>query len=31
MFLEDEMVSGSMVVREISLEEKRVHTPTRMI
>jgi hypothetical protein len=30
-FLEDEMVRGSMIVREISLEEKRVHAPTPMI
>ena len=31
MFLEDEMVRGSMVPREISLEEKRVYVPTPMI
>jgi hypothetical protein len=30
-FLEDDMVRRSMVVREISLEEKRVHAPTPMI
>jgi hypothetical protein len=30
-FLEDEMVRGSMVAQEISLEEKRVHAPTLMI
>jgi hypothetical protein len=30
-FLEDEMVRGSMVAREITLEEKRVHVPTPKI
>jgi hypothetical protein len=30
-FLEDEMMRGSTVPREISLEEKRVYVPTRMI
>jgi hypothetical protein len=30
-FLEDEIVRGSMVAREISLEEKRVHAHTSMI
>ena len=30
-FLEDDMVRGSMVVREINLEEKRVHVPTLMV
>jgi hypothetical protein len=30
-FLEDEMIRGSIVPREISLEEKRVYVPTRMI
>ena len=30
-FLEDEMMRGSMVTREIDLEEKRVYTPTLMI
>jgi hypothetical protein len=30
-FLEDEMVSGSMVAPKINLEEKRVHAPTPMI
>ena len=30
-FLEDEMMRGSMVAREIDLEEKRVYTPTLMI
>jgi len=30
-FLEDEMVRGSMVAREIDLEEKRVYVPTPMI
>ena len=30
-FLEDDMVRGSMVVREINLEEKRVHVPTPMV
>jgi hypothetical protein len=31
MFLEDEMVRGSMVVREINLEEKRVYVPAPMV
>ena len=31
MFLEDDMVRGSMVVQEINLEEKRVHVPTLMV
>jgi hypothetical protein len=30
-FLEDEMMRGSMVAREIDLEEKRVYAPTPMI
>jgi hypothetical protein len=30
-FLEDEMMRGSTVPREISLEEKRVYVPTHMI
>ena len=30
-FLEDEMMRGSMVAREINLEEKRVYAPTPMI
>jgi hypothetical protein len=30
-FLEDEMMRGSTVPREISLEEKRVYVPTSMI
>ena len=30
-FLEDEMMRGSTVPREISLEEKRVYVPTPMI
>ena len=30
-FLEDDMVRRSMLVREINLEEKRVHVPTPMI
>ena len=30
-FLEDEIVRGSMVAREINLEEKRVYAPTPMI
>ena len=30
-FLEDEMIRGSMVPREIDLEEKRVYVPTPMI
>jgi len=29
--LEDEVVRGSMVAREINLEEKRVYMPTLMI
>jgi hypothetical protein len=29
-FLEDNMIRGSMVAREISLQEKRVHVPTPM-
>jgi hypothetical protein len=29
-FLEDEMVKGSMVAREISLEGKQVYVPTPM-
>ena len=31
MFLEDEMIRGSTVPREISLDEKRVCAPTPMI
>ena len=31
MFLEDDMVRGSMVAREINLEEKRVYVPTPMV
>ena len=30
-FLEDEMMRGSMVAREIDFEEKRVYAPTPMI
>ena len=30
-FLEDEMMRGSMVAQEIDLEEKRVYAPTPMI
>jgi hypothetical protein len=30
-FLEDEMMRGSIVPREISLKEKRVYVPTSMI
>ena len=30
-FLEDEMMRGSMVAREIDLKEKRVYAPTPMI
>ena len=30
-FLQDEMMRGSMVAREIDLEEKRVYAPTPMI
>jgi hypothetical protein len=30
-FLEDNMIRGSMVAREISLQEKRVHVPTLMV
>jgi len=30
-FLEDEMVRGSMVAREMNLEEKRVYVPTPMV
>ena len=30
-FLEDDMIRGSMVAREINLEEKRVHVPTPMV
>ena len=30
-FLEDEMMRGSMVAREIDLEEKQVYAPTPMI
>ena len=30
-FLEDEMIRGSMVAQEIDLEEKRVYAPTPMI
>jgi len=30
-FLEDEMMKGSMVAREIDLEEKRVYAPTPMV
>jgi hypothetical protein len=30
-FLEDNMIRGSMVAREISLQEKRVHVPTPMV
>jgi hypothetical protein len=31
MFLEEELVRGSMVAREINLEEKWVHVPTLMV
>ena len=30
-FLEDDMVKGSMVGRQINLEEKRVYVPTPMV
>jgi hypothetical protein len=30
-FLEEELIRGSMVAREINLEEKRVHMPTPMV
>jgi hypothetical protein len=30
-FLEKELIRGSMVAREINLEEKRVHVPTPMV
>jgi hypothetical protein len=30
-FLEDEMMKGSIVTQEISLEEKRVYVPTPII
>jgi hypothetical protein len=30
-FLEDDLVRGSMVAREINLEEKRVYMPTPMV
>jgi hypothetical protein len=30
-FLEDNMIRGSMVAREISLQEKQVHVPTPMV
>jgi hypothetical protein len=30
-FLEDNMIRGSMVAREISLQEKRVYVPTPMV
>ena len=30
-FLEDDMIRRSMVVREINLEEKHVHVPTPMV
>ena len=30
-FLEDDMIRGSMAVREISFEEKRVYVPTPMV
>jgi hypothetical protein len=30
-FLEEELIRGSMVAREINLEEKRVHVPTPMV
>ena len=30
-FLENDMIRRSMVVREINLEEKRVHVPTPMV
>ena len=30
-FLEEELIRGSMVAREINLEEKRVHVPTLMV
>ena len=31
MFLEDDMVKGSMVAREINFEEKRVYIPSPMV
>ena len=31
MFLEDDMIKGSMVAREINFEEKRVYMPTLMV
>jgi hypothetical protein len=30
-FLEEELIRGSKVAREINLEEKRVHVPTPMV
>ena len=30
-FLEEDMIRGSMVAREISFEEKRVYVPTPMV
>ena len=30
-FLEEELIKGSMVAREINLEEKHVHVPTPMV
>jgi hypothetical protein len=30
-FLEEELIRGSMVAQEINLEEKRVHVPTLMV
>jgi len=30
-FLEDDMVKGSIIVREINFEEKRVYVPTLMV
>jgi hypothetical protein len=30
-FLEEELIRGSMVAREINLEKKRVHMPTPMV
>ena len=30
-FLEDELIKGSVVARKIDLEEKRVYAPTLMI
>jgi hypothetical protein len=31
MFLEEELIRGSMVVQEINLEEKQIHVPTSKV